>query len=221
MSNAIDDIKKYKTIHFIGIGGISMSGIAETIVNFGVNVTGSDWAKSDITDRLIKSGIKVTIGSDLEMVRNADLVVYTAAIPKDDVELVEAHRLNIPTCERAVFLGKLTEAFKDTICISGTHGKTTTTSLVALCFIEAGLDPNVQVGAILKQLDNNYRIGNSDYFILEACEYVESFLHFHPKTEIILNIDNDHLDYFKNLDNIKNAFIKYVKLLPDERLACI
>lgn len=218
MSNAIDDIKKYKTIHFIGIGGISMSGIAETIVNFGINVTGSDWVSSNITDRLISSGIKVTIGSDLEMVKNADLVVYTAAILQDDVELVEAHKLNIPTCERAVFLGKLTEAFKEAICISGTHGKTTTTSLISLCFIEAGLDPNVQVGAILKQLDSNYRIGNSDYFILESCEYVESFLHFHPKTEVILNIDNDHLDYFKTLDNIKNAFVKYVKLLPDDGL---
>ncbi len=218
MSNAIDDIKKYKNIHFIGIGGISMSGIAATIVNLGINVTGSDWVRSEITDRLIEDGINVTIGSNLDMVKNADLVVYTAAIPKDDIELVTARKLNIPTCERAVFLGKLTEAFQEAICISGTHGKTTTTSLVSLCFIEAGLDPNIQVGAILKQLDNNYRIGNSEYLILESCEYVESFLHFHPKTEVILNIDNDHLDYFKNLDNIKNAFVKYVKLLPDDGL---
>ena len=179
---------------------------------------GSDWARSEITDRLIFHGINVTIGSDIEKVKNADLVVYTAAISKDDVELVEANRLGIKTCERAVFLGKLTESFKETIGISGTHGKTTTTSLVSLCFIKAGLDPNVQVGAILKQLDGNYRIGNSDYLILEACEYVESFLHFHPKAEIVLNIDNDHLDYFKNLENIKNAFIKYVKLLPDNGL---
>lgn len=179
---------------------------------------GSDWAHSEITDRLISHGIDVTIGSDLEKVKKADLVVYTAAIPSDDVELVEAHKLGIKTCERAVFLGKLTENFKETIGISGTHGKTTTTSLVSLCFIKAGFDPNVQVGAILKQLDGNYRIGNSEYLILEACEYVESFLHFHPKAEIILNIDNDHLDYFKNLENIKNAFIKYVKLLPDDGL---
>lgn len=163
-------------------------------------------------------GIDVTIGSDLEKIRKADLVVYTAAISADDPELLEAQKLNIKTCERAVFLGKLTENFKETIGISGTHGKTTTTSLVSLCFIKAGFDPNVQVGAILKQLDGNYRIGNSDYLILEACEYVESFLHFHPKAEIVLNIDNDHLDYFKNLDNIKKAFIKYVKLLPDNGL---
>lgn len=160
-------------------------------------------------------------GSDLNKIKNADLVVYTAAIAKDDPELLEANRLNINTCERAVFLGKLTKSFKETIGISGTHGKTTTTSLVSLCFIEAGFDPNVQVGAILKQLDGNYRIGDSDYLILEACEYVESFLHFHPKAEIILNIDNDHLDYFKNLENIKNAFRKYVKLLPEDGLLII
>ena len=218
METIIDDIKKYNTIHFTGIGGVSMSGIAETLKNLGIHVTGSDFSKSEITDRLISDGINVTIGSDLEKVKNADLVVYTAAISKDDPELVEAKKSNIKTCERAVFLGKLTQAFKETIGISGTHGKTTTTSLVSLCFIKAGFDPNVQVGAILKQLDGNYRIGNSDYLILEACEYVESFLHFHPKSEIVLNIDNDHLDYFKNLDNIKNAFIKYVKLLPDNGL---
>ncbi len=162
--------------------------------------------------------LMLLFGSDLSKIKNADLVVYTAAIASDDVELVEAHRLNIKTCERAVFLGKLTEAFKETIGISGTHGKTTTTSLVSLCFIKAGFDPNVQVGALLKQLDGNYRIGNSDYLILEACEYVESFLNFHPKTEIVLNIDNDHLDYFKNFDNIKSAFTKYIKLLPENGL---
>ena len=217
----LENIEDYKTIHFIGIGGISMSGIAETLNNLGIKVTGSDWASSEITDRLISHGIDVTIGSDLDKVRNADLVVYTAAISKDDVELTYANRLGIKTCERAVFLGKLTESFKDTIGVSGTHGKTTTTSLVSLCFIKAGFDPNVQVGALLKQLGGNYRIGNSDYLILEACEYVESFLHFHPKAEIILNIDNDHLDYFKNIENIKNAFKKYVMLLPDDGLLVI
>ena len=137
MSSVIEDVKKYKTIHFIGIGGISMSGIAETLKNMGINVTGSDWAKSEITDRLISHGIDVTIGSDLSKIQNANLVVYTAAIAKDDPELIEAKKLNIKTCERAVFLGKLTEAFKETIGISGTHGKTTTTSLVSLCFIKS------------------------------------------------------------------------------------
>ena len=108
----------------------------------------------------------------------------------------------------------MTRCFKDTICISGTHGKTTTTSMVALCFLEALQDPSIQVGAVLKQLDGNYRVGTSEHFIIEACEYVESFLKFFPKAEIILNIDNDHLDYFKTFENIKNAFVKYVKLLP-------
>ena len=118
--------------------------------------------------------------------------------------------------ERADFLGQITKMYKDTICISGTHGKTTTTSMVSLCFLEANLDPTIQVGAILKEINGNNKIGKSDYFIIEACEYVESFLKFYPKSEIILNIDNDHLDYFKTFENIKNAFIKYVKLLPED-----
>ena len=132
-----------------------------------------------------------------------------------------AKRLNIPTIERADFLGELTRCYKDTICISGTHGKTTTTSMVSLCFIEALKDPSIQVGAFLKPLNGNYRVGNSEHFIIEACEYVESFLKFSPKAEIILNIDNDHLDYFKTFDNIKSAFIKYVKLLPDDGILII
>ena len=123
--------------------------------------------------------------------------------------------------ERSEFLGLITKAFDDTICISGTHGKTTTTSMISMCFIEAGLDPSIQVGATLKSINGNYRIGNSEYFVLEACEYVESFLKFFPKSEVILNIDNDHLDYFKNIENIYQAFVKYVKLLPEDGLLVI
>ena len=181
---------------------------------FGFLVTGSDAHCSEITDKLIKNGISVIIGHDIDNLRKADAIVYTAAISKDDPEMVEARNLNIPLIERCDFLGELTKAFENTIGISGTHGKTTTTSMVSVCFLKAGLDPNIQVGGILNQIDGNYKIGNSEYFIIEACEYVESFLKFRPKAEIILNIDNDHLDYFKTFDNIKNAFIKYVKLLP-------
>ena len=217
----IENIKKYKNIHMIGIGGVSMSGIAAILVNWGFNVTGSDWSQSDATDKLSSMGIKVTIGHNIADVANSDIVVYTAAIKQDDPEILEAKRLNIPTIERADFLGELTRCFKDTICISGTHGKTTTTSMVSLCFLEALKDPSIQVGAFLNSIDGNYRIGNSEHFIIEACEYVESFLKFSPKAEIILNIDNDHLDYFKNFDNIKNAFIKYVKLLPDDGILVI
>lgn len=217
----IDNIKKYKNIHMIGIGGVSMSGIAEILLNFGFNVTGSDASASEITEILNKKGIQVTIGHDLNSIANSDLIVYSAAIKQDDPEMLEAKRLNIPTIERADFLGELTRCFEDTIAISGTHGKTTTTSMISLCFLEALKDPSIQVGAILKQIDGNYKVGNSEHFIIEACEYVESFLKFSPKAEVILNIDNDHLDYFKNFENIKNAFIKYVKLLPDNGLLVI
>lgn len=212
----IDTIKKYKNIHMIGIGGVSMSGIAAILKNWGFTVTGSDWAKSETTDKLDELGIKVTIGHNLEAIANSDIIVYSAAIKEDDPEMVEAKRLAIPTIERADFLGELTRCYQDTICISGTHGKTTTTSMISLCFLEALQDPSIQVGAYLKPLGGNYKVGNSEHFIIEACEYVESFLKFSPKAEIILNIDNDHLDYFKNFENIKNAFIKYVKLLPDD-----
>ncbi len=209
---------KYKKIYFIGIGGVSMSGIAHTLKHFGFDVSGSDATNSDTIKFLIDSGIPVYIGTNPENIKKVDLVVYTAAISKDNPELVMANHLNIPTMERAVFLGLLTKCFNDTITISGTHGKTTTTSMISLCFLNAKLDPSIQVGAYLKNISGNYIVGNSDYFILEACEYVESFLHFFPKSAIVLNIDNDHLDYFKNIDNIENAFIKYVKLLPDNGL---
>ena len=181
----------------IGIGGISMSGIAEILVNWGFSVSGSDRTDSDILDTLKKAGVKIYIGHNISNVEGADCVVYTAAIHEDNPELMHAKELGIPVIERSDFLGKLTRCYKNTIAISGTHGKTTTTSLVSLCFIEAQKDPSIQVGAIIKELNGNYRVGNSENFIIEACEYVESFLKFSPKSEIILNIDNDHLDYYK------------------------
>ncbi len=217
----IDNLKKYKNIHMIGIGGVSMSGIAAILKNWGFNVTGSDASNSETVENLIKSGINVTIGHDIASVCNADVVVYSAAVKNDDPEIIEANRLNIPTIERADFLGEITRCYSDTICISGTHGKTTTTSMISLAFIEAKKDPSIQVGAYLKPIGGNYLVGNSDHFIIEACEYVESFLKFSPKAEVILNIDNDHLDYFKTFDNIKNAFIKYVKLLPDDGILVV
>lgn len=211
----LEELRQYKHIHMIGIGGTSMSGIAALLKNWGFNVTGSDANSSELTEELIQKNISVKIGHDFDNLRKADVVVYSAAISKDDPELLEAQKLNITTMERSSFLGIITKAFNESICVSGTHGKTTTTSMISVCFLEAHKDPSVQVGALLKSINGNYRVGNSEYFILESCEYVESFLKFHPKTEVILNIDNDHLDYFKNIDNIKNAFVKYVKLLPN------
>ena len=214
----LDELKQYKRIHMIGIGGTSMSGIAEILKRYGFIVTGSDASESELVDKLRESNIPVVVGHNLENLRKADLVVYSAAIPETDIEMQEAKRLNIKTMERSTFLGLITEAYRNTICISGTHGKTTTTSMISVCFLEAKKDPTIQVGAILKQIDGNNRVGRSDFFILESCEYVESFLKFHPKTEVILNIDNDHLDYFKDLDHVKNAFVKFVGLLPDDGL---
>ncbi len=212
----IENLKQYKHIHLIGIGGISMSGIAEILHNWGIFVTGSDCTKSSITERLSSHGIFVSIGHNTNLVEKADFVIYSAAIKHDDPELVCARTNNIPIVERADFVGFLTRIYDNTICISGTHGKTTTTSMIALCFLEANLDPSIQVGAILKDIDGNYKVGNSDFFILEACEYVESFLKFSPQSAVVTNIDNDHLDYFKTFDNIKNAFAKYVNLLPKD-----
>lgn len=209
------DIKKYKNIYMVGIGGISMSGIAEILVKWGYNVSGSDWAKSDQTEWLEKNGVKVNIGQVAENISNdIDLVVYTAAIKEDNPELVKARELNIPIVERGMFLGELTKLFKDTIGIAGTHGKTTTTSMVACSFLEANLDPSIQVGAVLSNIDGNYRVGHSDYFIIEACEYCESYLNFKQRSAIVLNIDNDHLDYFGNIENIQKSFEKYVSHLP-------
>ena len=217
----IEKLKKYKKVHMVGIGGVSMSGIAEILLNFGFKVSGSNNVESEITKKLEKAGIEISIGHKAENITDQDIVVYSAAIKDDNIELLTAKAKNIPIIERADFLGELTRCYKDTITISGTHGKSTTTSMVSLCFLEALKDPTIQVGADLRNIDGNYKVGNSEHFIIEACEYVESFLKFSPKAEIILNIDNDHLDYFKNFENIKNAFIKYVKLLPDDGLLVV
>ena len=217
----IDSLKTYKNVHMIGIGGVSMSGIAEILQNWKINVTGSDSTRSAITDELNNRGIKVTIGNNIESVKTADIVVYSAAISHDNPELVEARKLKIKTMERADFLGEITKCYQNTVTISGTHGKTTTTSMVSLAFLEAGLDPSIQVGAILEEIGGNNRVGNSENFIIEACEYVESFLKFSPKSAIILNIDNDHLDYFKTFENVKKAFIKYVELLPEDGILVV
>ena len=217
----IESLKKYNKIHMVGIGGVSMSGIAEILVNWGFKVTGSNNVENENTQKLENAGIKIFIGHNAENVVGSDVVVYTAAIKEDNIELKTAKSLRIPTIERADFLGEITRCFSDTITIAGTHGKSTTTSMVSLCFLEDNQDPSIQVGADLSQINGNYRVGNSEHFIIESCEYVESFLKFSPKAEIILNIDNDHLDYFKTFENVKNAFIKYVKLLPDDGLLVV
>lgn len=206
----------YKKIHLIGIGGSSMSGIAEFLFNLGMSVTGSNNEMNSNIIKLEKLGIKIYIGHNKDNIDNQDLVIYTSAIKEDNPEYQEALKKKISVIERAVFLGKLTEMYSDSICISGTHGKSTTSSMISLCFLEDKKDPSIQVGAVIKSINSNNRTGKSNYFIMEACEYKDQFLNFHPKTEIILNLDSDHLDYFKNFDNIINSFKKYVQLLPKD-----
>lgn len=204
-----------KRIHFIGIGGISMSGIAEILHTKGSIITGSDMQMSKTVKYLIDKGIKIVIGEDENLINDADVVVYTAAISEDNKELMKAKELHKEMYERAKFLGLMTKDYENVLCISGTHGKSTTTGMVASCFLEDGKNPTIQIGAILPKIKSNYYVGGNKYFIMEACEYVDSFLSFFPTSEIILNIDDDHLDYFKNMDNVKISFTKYMNLLPN------
>lgn len=211
------DIKKYKNIYMIGIGGMSMSGLAQILKSWNYTVSGSDANRSKQTDLLESINIKVFIGHKKENItKDIELIVYSGAIKEDNPELLQAKEYNIPCLERGNFLGELTKLFKDTIGISGTHGKSTTTSMVSQAFIEANLDPSVQIGANLAFINGNYRLGKSDYFIIEACEFRDSFLNFKQKSAIILNIDNDHLDYFGTIDNTKKSFEKYVAHLPKD-----
>ena len=195
-----------------------MSAIAETLRNWNHVVTGSDISQSIITDNLIKHGIKVTIGHDLESPKKADLIIYSAAISEQDPEMIIAKENNIPLIDRGSFVGYLTKLYDEAICVSVTHGKTTTTSMLSICFVNAGLDPSIEVGALLDAIGGNYRIGNSEYFILESCEYKGNFLKFIPNTAVILNMDNDHLDYYKTFDNIVKTFNEFALRVEDDGL---
>ena len=206
---------KNSKIHFIGIGGISMSGIALLILEDNT-ITGSDKVDSKLINDLRDKGVDITIGHNLDYIKNADIVVYTAAIEENDPELVLAKELNKTLYDRSTFLGLLTKDYKHNLCVAGTHGKSTTTGFLSLIFLEANLNPTIQIGAILKEINSNLRVGSKNYFIMEACEYVDSFLHFFPTSSIITNIDADHLNYFKTLDNIKKSFYKYSSLIPSD-----
>lgn len=204
-------------IHFIGIGGISMSALAEICLNKGYEVSGSDMSKSSTTDKLQSQGAKIYIGQKKENIDDKlDMVVYTAAIHPDNEELMAAKEKNILTINRAAFLGQIMREYKNSIAVSGTHGKTTTTSMLSTVFGYANLDPTILVGGNLKSIGGNVRIGNSQNFITEACEYTDSFLNFNPKIAIVLNIEEDHLDYFSGIEEIKASFNKFGKLLPKD-----
>ncbi len=204
-------------IHFIGIGGISMSGFAEYLHTLGFFVSGSDSHQSKITEHLEELGMRIFIGQKpSNITSDIDCVVYTAAIKEDNEEFMEVIRRGIPMLSRAQMIGQVMLNFDNAVAVSGTHGKTTTTSMLSLIFMQAQLDPTISVGGILDAIGGNIRMGNSEHFIIEACEYTNTFLEFYPKRGIILNVDADHLDFFKDLEDIRNSFHQFAKRLPKD-----
>ena len=205
-------------VYFIGIGGVSMSGLAVILKDRGFSVTGSDRSESDVILSLKDKGINVFIGQEASNIDNAgkiDLIVYTAAIHPDNPEFARAKELGIPMLTRAELLGQIMTHYHLPIAVSGTHGKTTTTSMISKILLTASKDPTISIGGNFRDIGGNIRIGASDYFITEACEYTNSFLSFFPGVGIILNIDADHLDFFKDLDDIRHSFREFARLIPD------
>lgn len=202
----LDNVKR---IHFVGIGGSGMCPLAEILHNEGFEITGSDTAESDTLQRIRSYGIPVTMGHFAENVIGADLVVYTAAVKLDNVELVSAREHDIPAIERCIMLGAVVSKYNKSVAVCGTHGKTTTTSMITQIFTMSNFDPTAIIGAKLPFIGGNSRIGKSDIIVCEACEYVDTFLHIYPAVSVILNVDADHLDYFGTLDRIKQSFTKF------------
>jgi UDP-N-acetylmuramate--alanine ligase len=202
-------------IHFIGIGGISMSGIAHILLERGHRVSGSDRSASSITEKLKAKGAEVYVGHSREYIKDPDLVVYTSAVDQSNPELEAAREKGIETIDRAGMLGLLMKEYRYPVAVAGAHGKTTTTSMVSLIFENAGLDPTLLIGGELDQIGGNVKVGKGPYLVTEACEYRENFLKFSPYAAVVLNIDRDHLDFFRDFEHIKSAFERFVKLVPD------
>ena len=201
------DFNKPCHVYFMGIGGISMSGLAEILLKEGFHVSGSDMKASDMTNKLKELGAEVIIGQVAENIKdNIDLVVYTAAIGKDNAEYIAACEKNIPMLTRAQLLGQIMSNYKYSIAVSGTHGKTTTTSMMSHVLLSADTDPTISIGGILDVIGGNIRVGSSEYFVTEACEYTNSYHAFNPYISIILNVDADHLDFFSGIEEIAASF---------------
>lgn len=202
-------------IHFVGIGGISMSGLAEILADAGFQVSGSDRARSPLTDMLEARGITVFYGQRADNITgDIDCIVLTSAIHEDNPEYTAAREMHLPCLTRAQLLGQLMQNYETPIAVSGTHGKTTTTSMISEILLQAGTDPTLSIGGIYKSIGGNIRVGRSGYFVTEACEYTNSFLSFFPKIGIILNIEEDHMDFFRDLEDVRNSFRKFAQLLP-------
>lgn len=196
-------------IHFIGIGGSGMFPLAQILHAKGYYLTGSDNNETDTLQMVREMGIPVTLGQKAENIQGADLIVHTAAIMEDNPELIAARQSGVPTIERSVLLGEITAHYSDAICISGTHGKTTTSSMTTQILLDAGLDPTCVIGGKLPAIHGSGRVGNGPIMVCESCEFVDTFLHLYPDIAVILNIDADHLDYFKTMDNLIASFRKF------------
>ena len=216
MENRSEELKRYlqpgKRIHLVGIGGVSMRPLGLVLQGMGMHVTGSDMNSSVSTDELIANGIQVAIGHSEKNVVGADCIIRTAAAHNDNPEIAAARQLGIPMFERAQAWGVIMQAYKNAVCIAGTHGKTTTTSMATHIFMEAQMDPTVMIGGYLPLLGAGHRVGNGDTIVLESCEYCDSFLNFFPTLAVILNIEADHLDYFKDLQDVEKSFRQFAQL---------
>ncbi|WP_151410511.1 UDP-N-acetylmuramate--L-alanine ligase [Anaerococcus sp. Marseille-P9784] len=205
------DEHEVSNVHFIGIGGISMSGIAALLLNKGYNVSGSDRSMSDIVKNLENHGAKIYIGQSKNNINNPDLVIYTDAILDDNEELIAARNLDVPVISRGVFLGALMRNYENSIAISGSHGKSTTTSMISKILLNSKENPTVLLGGELEDLEGNVHVGDEKFLVTEACEYKGNIRYYFPQTLIVLNIDQDHLDYYKNLDHIVDTFKEYLR----------
>ncbi len=209
------DFANPSSVYFAGIGGISMSGLAEILADAGFKVSGSDRSSSAITEHLEQKGIHVFYGQRKENITSdIDCVVFTSAIREDNPEYIATMEQNIPHLTRAELLGQLMGNYRTSIAVSGTHGKTTTTSMISEILLQADKDPTLSIGGIYKSIGGNIRVGGKECFVTEACEYTNSFLSFLPTIGVILNIEEDHLDFFKDLADIRNSFKEFAKLLP-------
>lgn len=205
-------LKQIKRIHFIGIGGSGMCPLAEILHKEGYILSGSDNNETDTLARIRSLGIPVAMGQRAENIEGAEMIVYTAALLADNPELVAAKNSGIPTFERSKLLGAVTRMYPNSICISGTHGKTTACSMLTQVLIEADFDPTAVIGGKLPLTGSNGMVGHSDHMVCEACEFVDTFLDLSPDIAVILNVDEDHLDYFKTFDNLKRSFTKFASM---------
>lgn len=207
-------LKEYKKIHCVGIGGIGLSAIAEIFLDGGYQVSGSDLKESASTKRLEKLGATIYLGHDEKNLNDSDLVVYSNAVTEDNPELKAAKSKNITLLSRAEILGLMMKEHKESIAVAGTHGKTTTTSMISVILEEAGLSPTILIGGNLPAIGGNVKVGKKNFIVAEACEYMDSFLRLNPTRKVILNIDSDHLDYFKGIEHIVNSFEKFANSGP-------